>query len=258
MKLGQWELNSVNCEHFFAMCRGLPAESVDMILCDLPYGMTDCAWDLAIPLDFMWQEFRRIAKPNSAIVLTCVEPFTSQLVSSNYAMYRHSWVWNKGRAPNFLNANKEPLRMHEDVRVFSLERVNFYPQMRKGKLHRRGGSKKFNNGEVYGARVPVTSLSDEYYPDTLLNFPTIDNAQKVHPTQKPVDLFRYLIRTYSLPGEVVFDPCVGSGTTALAAREERRSYLCSDVSAEYVAVAQKRLDAPYTPNMFATFAEALP
>lgn len=245
-----FEVGTVYNVDLFTLCDGLEDQSVDMILCDLPYQATECIWDVMIPLDQMWQTFKRIIKLNGAIALTCSEPFTSVLVSSNYAMYRHSWVWDKGRAPNFLNANREPLRMHEDVRIFSLQAANYYPQMRLGKLHRRGGSKKFNNGEVYGGRIPVTSLSEEYYPHTILDFPTIDNAAKVHPTQKPVALFRYLIRTYTQPGELVLDPCVGSGTTAIAAREEGRQFICGDSSAEYVEVAKKRLDEPFTVPMF--------
>lgn len=236
----------------FSLCDRLSDESADMILCDLPYGVTKAPWDVVIPLDGMWERFCRIIKPRGAIVLTASQPFTSKLVMSNMEIYRHAWVWNKGRAPNFLNANQEPMKIHEDILVFSRESAMYYPQMRKGVPHVRGGkSKTRDNGTVYGQRTPVHYVSEEYYPHTILDFPTIDNAKKVHPTEKPVLLFEYLIRTYTREGDLVVDPCVGSGTTAIAARNLRRHYICGDTSAEYIETARRRLEAPHTPYMFA-------
>ncbi len=232
--------NSIHMADFFDLCNAMEHESADMILCDLPYGLTECRWDTVIPLEPMWASFKRIIKPTGAIVLTATQPFTSVLVSSNYEMYRHNWIWNKNRAPNFLNCNREPMRQHEDVLVFSHKAVNYYPQMVKSESHRRGGSKNQNNGEVYGEREPVSYVADEKYPKTILNIPTTDNAQKLHPTQKPVKLFEYLIRTYTQEKDLVFDPCVGSGTTALACIRSKRKYICGDSSAEYVRIAQNR------------------
>jgi site-specific DNA-methyltransferase (adenine-specific) len=237
------QLDTITCMDALELCHAVADAGiqVDMILADLPYGTTACAWDTVIPFEPMWAAFRRVAKPNAPIVLTAAEPFSSALVTSNIEEYRHVWVWDKGRAPNFLNANREPLRMHENVLVFSQAAPNYYPQMRFGPLHRRGGSKNQNNGTVYGEREPVTSESHEYYPDTFLRFPTIDNAKKTHPTEKPVALFEYLIRTYSQPGDVVLDPVVGSGTTSIAARNTDRRYLCGDILPEHVALAIRRV-----------------
>jgi len=238
--------NTIYNMDLFDLSSRISDQSIDMILCDLPYGMTNCGWDTVIPLGEMWQAFKRIIKPNGAIVLTATQPFTSMLVASNFEMYRHNWVWDKNRAPNFLNCNREPMRQHEDVLVFSQESVNYYPQMVKSETHRRGGSKNRNNGQVYGEREPVNYTSDEKYPKTILNIPTTDNAQKLHPTQKPVKLFEYLIRTYTRESELVFDPCVGSGTTALACRRSKRNYICGDLSPEYCEVAQNRVGEKLT------------
>jgi site-specific DNA-methyltransferase (adenine-specific) len=232
--------NTIHHMDIFELCNAMPNESVDMILCDLPYGMTNCRWDTIIPLSDMWNQFNRIAKPNAPIVLTATQPFTSVLVSSNYEMYRHNWIWDKNRAPNFLNANREPLRQHEDVLVFSIEPPNYYPQMVASDGHTRGSNSK-NNGEVYGKRRQVRkSTAKTRYPKTILNYPTEDNAQKVHPTQKPVSLFRYLIETYTQEDDLVFDPCIGSGTTFIAARKSNRNCIGGDSSAEYVEVARNR------------------
>lgn len=256
MKLGQWDVNSVNHADLFALCEGLPEQSVDMILCDLPYGTTACSWDTVIPFEPMWAAFKRVIKPKGAIVLTASQPFTSALVMSNPRMFRYEWIWNKSQGSGFLDANHKPLKAHESVLVFAEQRAVYYPQMRYGEPYISKRRNALTNTKNYGEFGLVDTVNKgERFPTSSLYFGV---ERTNHPTQKPVALFRYLIRTYTQPGELVLDPCVGSGTTALAAREEGRQFICGDLSAEYVAVAQKRLDAPYTPNMFATFAEALP
>lgn len=247
--LGTWKLNSVNCTDLFALCDGLPDASVDMILCDLPYAVTQNGWDELIPFAPMWTAFKRVIKPRGAIVLTASQPFTSALVMSNPSMFRYEWIWNKSQGSGFLDANRKPLKAHESVLVFAEERPVYYPQMTFGQPYISKRRNALTNSKNYGKFGLVDTISNgERFPVSSLYFP---NERTEHPTQKPVELFSYLIRTYTQPGELVLDPCVGSGTTAIAAREEGRQFICGDSSAEYVAIAQKRLDAPYTPNMFA-------
>jgi len=241
------------------LCNALPSQSVDLILCDLPYGVTACSWDTVIPLVPMWTEFKRVIKPRGAIVLTATQPFTSALVMSNPKWFKYSWVWVKSYATDFINAKNRPMRRHEDVLVFSEgttanrsdRRMNYYPQglSISGKRKYRPGGTIHTN--VIGSRPShINDYIQEFagYPDSILMFAN-GNHFNVHPTQKPVALFEYLIRTYTQPGELVFDPCVGSGTTAIAARQTGRRFICGDSSREYVEVARKRLTAPYTLPM---------
>jgi site-specific DNA-methyltransferase (adenine-specific) len=236
----QLQYNHVYNSDIFTLCDKLADASVDMILTDLPYGMTNCRWDSIIPIDAMWEQFTRIIKDNGAIVLTAVQPFTSMLIASNYEMYRHNWIWDKNRAPNFMNAKREPLRQHEDIIVFSKKAVNYNPIMVASEPHVRGSNSK-NNGTVYGKRKQAKkTIAHDKYPKTILKIPTTDNAQKFHPTQKPVKLFKYLIETYTDARAIVFDPCCGSGTTAIACQKSKRNYICGDISAEYVEIARNR------------------
>lgn len=243
------ELDRVHCVDIFDLCAAQPSQSVDCILCDLPYGTTTCAWDSVIPFEPMWAAFKRVIKPRGAIVLTASQPFTSALVMSNPKWFRYEWVWNKKLPVNFLNANSQPLKIHESVLVFSEAQSNYYPIMRKGVYRAKNFPDKTKG--VYGARGNILKYNDDYFPVSLLEYHNANQSEKEHPTQKPVDLFRYLIRTYTQPGELILDPCAGSGTTALAAREEQRHFICGDSSPEYVTIAQKRLALPYTLPMFA-------
>lgn len=247
----------------FTLCDALPDQSIDMILADLPYGTTACSWDTVIPFEPMWARFKRVIKPRGAIVLTASQPFTSALVMSNPGMFKYSWVWVKNRITGFANAKKQPLRRNEDVLVFNAE--TYFPQgVRRVNITRRNGvsagghslrgALTANSGKGQLRTVGSTykqELTD--YPDNILSIDC--EVDTIHGTQKPVALFRYLIRTYTRPGDIVLDPVVGSGTTALAAREEQRHYIVGDSSAEYVPIARERLAAPYTLPLFA--AEAM-
>lgn len=231
------------------LCGTLGAASVDMILCDLPYGTTACSWDTVIPFEPMWQQFKRVIKPNRAIVLTASQPFTSKLTCSNFPMFRYEWIWIKRHGSNFLDVNRKPMKCHESALVFSSGACIYYPQMREGTPYRCvTGSNTAN----YGKFKRVESNNDgERYPLSVLQ---LNDEHGLHPTQKPVALFEYLIRTYTQPGDVVLDPCVGSGTTAVACRNLDRRYICGDSSAEYVAVARKRLQDtdPYQSTVLPT------
>lgn len=242
------ELNQIYHSDLFELCGRLESQSVDMILCDLPYGTTACAWDTVIPFEPMWAAFKRVIKPRGAIVLTASQPFTSALVMSNPKMFRHEWIWEKEQGTNPFNASNAPMKAHEQVEVFAFSGVYYFPQMSTGKPYKGFSSSIATIGEVYSSAQSVHRQNDgTRYPLSTLRFA---GEYGLHPTQKPVALFRYLIRTYTQPGELVLDPCVGSGTTALAAREEGRQFICGDLSAEYVDVARKRLAEPYTLSMF--------
>lgn len=246
---GTPEKNQVYNLDLFDLCAAMPSASVDMILCDLPYAVTPASWDILIPLEPMWAAFKRIAKPKVAIVLTATQPFTTKLIASNYGMFKYSWLWDKVRPVGFLNAKVRPMMQHEDVIVFADGSPNYYPQMREAVRHGKRNSAT-SQSETNGKIDLVKSRFDygKRYPSSIIKFSHGYQTDKVHPTQKPVDLFRYLIRTYTEVGQVVFDPCVGSGTTAVAAREEGRSFIVGDSSLEYVEIARARLAAPYTPS----------
>jgi site-specific DNA-methyltransferase (adenine-specific) len=247
------EKNKVYHLDLFDLCAAMPSQSVDLILCDLPYGTTACAWDEIIPFDPMWKAFKRVIKSNGAIVLTATEPFTSRLVCSNLSMFRYRWIWEKGQGTDFQLAKLRPLSIVEDVCVFSHaktangahENMVYYPQMlARSKPSKSGGAptaKHLNNHNM----VATGNVFNESYPTNILRY---DKESGLHPTQKPTSLFRYLIRTYTQPGELVFDPCVGSGTTAVSAREEGRSFIVGDSSMAHVEMARDRLATPWTPS----------
>lgn len=236
------KLNTIYHADLFDLCKTMPDESVDMILCDLPYGTTACSWDSIIPIVPMWEQFKRIVKPNSAIVLTATQPFSSLLVTSNMKMFKHEWIWRKENGTNPLNAKIEPMRVHEVVLIFADGKTNYYPVMTKGKpyIEKSGVGLRHNGGH----KQIVTINDGNYYPQTVQFFM---RDKGIHPTQKPLALFEYLIKTYTLSGQLVFDPCVGSGTTALACQNTGRNFVCGDSSQEYVDMALHRLQVndPY-------------
>lgn len=252
------ERNTIHHADLFDLCAGLADQSVEMIACDLPYGTTNCAWDQVIPFEPMWAAFKRIIKPRGAIVLTASQPFTSALVMSWPQGFRHDWVWNKKYHSNPFLSAMQPLRVTESVLVFGVQSPVYYPQMalRPSEWMRAVPSYAHKNGEIFAnksTRHPNSSTRREMFPSNILSIP-LDNPMArstLHPTQKPVALFEYLIRTYTQPGELVFDPTAGSGTTAVAARQTGRDYIVGDSSAEYVALMRERLGKPYTLPMMA-------
>jgi len=236
--------NTIHHLDLMTLCNALPSQSVDLILCDLPYGVTACAWDTVIPFVPMWAEFKRVIKPRGAIVLTASQPFTSALVMSNPKWFRYEWIWEKEQGSNFLDAWRRPYKTHENILTFSSQSTNYSPQFEKGGSYTNW---KHRGTEVYGKFNNIQKLKTHgRLPKSIIRF---NRDHGLHPTQKPVALFEYLIRTYTQPGELVFDPCVGSGTTAIAARQTGRRFICGDSSREYVEVARKRLAAPYTLPM---------
>lgn len=215
----------------------LPTGSVDLILCDLPYGTTQNKWDSVIPLDRLWAEYWRIAKPNAAIVLTASQPFTTTLAASALDFLRYEWVWCKTRAVGHLNAKRRPMLKHETALVFCREAPPYNPQglQPHGKINRRSKS-----GDNYGAAGASNFAEWTNYPDSLIEFP--HDAEKLHPTQKPVALMEYLIQTYTNPGDLVLDNCMGSGTTGVAAMQSGRHFIGIEQDPDYFAICQRRIN----------------
>lgn len=234
-------------------------KSVDMILCDLPYGTTACKWDTIIPFEPLWAQYKRIIKDNGAIVLTASQPFTSALVMSNTKMFKYCWVWEKSRASNFMNSKRQPLKFHEDVCVFSfggittgsktnikynpqdlirIDKISKNSKSTGGMAWRDNGRMSMNNSLCKVGAEFLTEFTN--YPRSILKV-GFDETQKLHPTQKPVALFEYLIRTYTNEGETVMDNCAGSFTTAIAAINTNRGYICMEKDEKYFEIGTKRI-----------------
>ncbi|UYL94086.1 DNA methyltransferase [Geobacillus phage vB_GthS_PK5.1] len=236
--LGALELNRIYQMDCLEGMKLIPDKSIDMILCDLPYATTNNSWDSLIPLDKLWAEYERVIKDNGAIVLTCSQPFTTKLNASNLKLYRYEWIWVKSNSTGFQLANKRPLKKHENISVFYKKQPTYNPQGIKpyGRVNRRG--KVGNNWSEMSSNEYVQKYTN--YPTQLLKFPY--DKEKYHPTQKPVALFEYLIKTYTNEGEIVLDNCMGSGTTAVAALKTKRKFIGFEIVPEYVEIANKRLE----------------
>ena len=226
---------------------GLPAGSVDAIITDLPYGTTACAWDTVIPFEPLWAEVRRLLKPQGIFVTTAAQPFTSYLVTSNPKWFRYAMVWIKNRATGFLDANRRPLNNIEDILVFAPGRHTYTPQMTTGVRHKRGGKRRPSPNTHYrDFNEPGPTWSDQHYPTRTLEIPVV-RLHTAHPTQKPQALAEYLIRTYTNRGDLVLDPCMGSGTTGLAALATGRRFIGIEKDHGYAALAAARIAQAVTP-----------
>lgn len=219
----------------------IPPRSIDMVCADVPYGTTQCKWDSVIDLDEMWENLYRVAKPNAAIVLFSAQPFTSVLVSSNIKNWRSEWIWEKGNATGFLNAKKQPHRAHENIQVFYRQQPTYNPQVTNG--HERKSSKrKTVNSACYGKALSLTEYdSTSRYPRTVQFFSSDKQRGNYHPTQKPLALVRYLIETYSNPGEIVLDFTMGSGTAGIACQQSGRYFVGIEKDPDIFDVAFERL-----------------
>ena len=221
------------------LMKDIPDGSVDMILADLPYGTTRNKWDSIIPLDLLWVQYKRITKDNGAIVLTAQAPFDKVLGASNLGMLRYEWIWTKEAGTGFLNAKKMPLKNHENILVFYKKLPVYNPQMRLG--FKPYVTKKGNHGSNYGEdKGAITKSDGSRYPLTVLNFAR--DKDKLHPTQKPVALFEYLIRTYTNEGETVLDNVMGSGTTGVACKNTNRKFIGIELDEEYFKIAEGRIN----------------
>ena len=235
------------CGDCLDVMKDIPDKSVDMILCDLPYGTTACKWDSIISFDKLWEQYNRIIKDNCAIVLFGIQPFTTIMISSNINNFKHQWIWNKKNGSNFMQLKHHPNKIHEDIIVFGNngKTVNYYPQMIKGKMRTKGNEKIYNEDGVYYAHTKTKTKNDLYYPKSIIEFSNAGRtgrAKKVHPTQKPVDLLEYLIKTYTKEGEVVLDNCMGSGSTGVACKHTNRKFIGIEIDEKYFEIAKKRIE----------------
>lgn len=217
----------------------IPGGSVDMVMCDLPYGTTQNKWDSVIPFEPLWVEYKRLLKSSGVVVLTSAQPFTSALVMSQPKAFKYQWVWKKPCGTGFLNAKKQPLRNHEDVLVFYFEQPTYNPQFTKGSPYKQ---KQGSGSRNYGAvRDEYITVSDgKRYPLTVIEFNQGDT--KVHPTQKPVSLMEYLIRTYTNESDTVLDNTMGSGTTGVACMNTNRKFIGIERDEKYFQIAKDRIE----------------
>ena len=221
----------------------IPDGSVDMVLADPPYGTTACKWDTVIDLPLMWEQLKRAIKPNGAIVMTASQPFTSALVMSNPKMYKHCWVWDKKTISNPLQAKYQPLRQHEDICIFYKKQPVYNPKMQAGSPYndnRSTGARNASVGAFKGVERQVINNDGTRYPSSVQKFSNGNNGN-VHPTQKPVALMEYLIRTYTDERDTVLDFTMGSGTTGVAAKNTGRKFIGIELDKEYFKIAARRI-----------------
>lgn len=249
-------LNKVHCMDALELLKALPDASVNAIITDLPYGTTACSWDEIIPFEPMWAGVKRVLKPRGVFVTTASQPFTSKLVMSNLAWFKYDVIWRKTQATGHLNAQIAPMREHEEVLVFGSGGVNYYPQLSKKPAHNIRPVLPRANTAVYGAfdnNSPRIIPPDMTFPRSVMIFANPNHGEiGMHPTQKPLDLYKYLVLTYTQPGDTVLDFCAGSGTTAVAAATLNRQFIAGDTDAGYCAIARKRLET-VTQDMFAVY-----
>jgi len=229
--------------------KDIPDKSIDMILCDLPYGTTACKWDTVIPFEPLWAEYKRIIKKNGAIVLFGSQPFTSALGSSNLDMLKYSWYWRKTRATGHMNAKKMPMKDIEDVLVFYREPPTYNPQglLQINKKQKNSASHMARGITSDPTSVVTGGINNLEYTQEFTNYPrqVLDFASEGstdHPTQKPVALFEYLIKTYTNEGDLVLDNCMGSGTTGVACKNLNRNFIGIELDPEYFKIAEKRIN----------------
>ena len=244
--VGQLHSNTlVNADCLEAM-KYIADKSIDMVLCDLPYGQhgtTACKWDTIIPFEPLWQQYKRIIKDNGAIVLTASQPFTSALVMSNPDMFKCTWVWNKTKATNYVKARQMPMKYHEDILVFGKNKLVYNPQMETGKPYVKKAVSVAKEGTVF---IDTRKIGDinintgTRFPSSIIKISN-DNHNSLHPTQKPVALLEYLIRTYTNEDMLVLDNCMGSGSTGVACVNTNRKFIGIEMDEKYYDISCKRI-----------------
>lgn len=256
------EPNNIYMGDCLDLMKDIADKSIDAIICDLPYGVLNrgnksAQWDIVLPFDTLWKQYERVIKDNGAIVLFSQGMFTAQLMMSNPKLWRYNLVWDKRRATGFLNANRMPLRYHEDICVFYKKLPTYTPQMEdlngREPNHTQGHGLHNEKNQCYGNvnRINPT-YTDKKHPRSIIAIPAIHCSEgQSHPTQKPVELMRYLIRTYTNPGDVILDNTMGSGTTCVAAIKEGRKYIGIEKDNNYFEIAKKRIETELIqPELF--------
>ena len=248
------ELNTIYQGNCLELMQSIADKSIDMILCDLPYGTTACKWDTIIPFEPLWLQYKRIIKDNGAIVLTASQPFTTALIASNYKMFKYCWIWDKISCTGCMLTKKQPLRAYEDVVVFYSAQATYNPILRdKQKKDIRITNVRVKNmsqthpqKSEYNQFDKRTHPKDKSYPTNVIRINNYGKGfSRLHPTQKPVALFEYLIKTYTNENDLVLDNCIGSGTTAIACMQTNRNFIGMELEPKYVEIANKRINEFY-------------
>jgi len=224
--------------------KDIPDKSIDMILCDLPYGTTACKWDVVIPFEPLWAQYKRIIKDRGAIVLFGSEPFSSYLRMSNIKQFNYDWIWDKKKGGNPLLSKIQPIKVTETISVFHSK--TYYPIMTPRNKPKSRGTNKGVKSETTGNAFTEDKVYTEYYPKNIIEISNASQIGKVHPTQKPVALLEYLIKTYTLEGETVLDNCMGSGSTGVACVNTGRNFIGIEKDDKYFEIAKKRIEEHLT------------
>jgi site-specific DNA-methyltransferase (adenine-specific) len=245
------EVNKIYLGDCLELMPNIEDKSIDMILCDLPYGTTACSWDVVIPFEPLWKSYKRIIKDNGAIVLTGSQPFTSMLVMSNLEMFKYEWIWHKNSGTGFAVSKYQPMRYHESILVFAKSKTNYFPiKSERYSIGSKMRNKyKMNVGnENTSHHVPMKKIIKKYdsetkSPESVICIKSVNNSiGKLHSTEKPVELFEYLIRTYTNENDLVLDNCIGSGTTAIACIKSNRNYIGIEKDDKYFEIAKNRIE----------------
>lgn len=231
----------------------IPSQSIDMILCDLPYGRTHNRWDSIIPYDKLWEQYERVIKPNGCIALFCDGLFMAELMLSNKKLWKYNLVWDKVLSSGFLNANKQPLRSHEEIAIFYKSQPTYNPQKTKGNPNHSKGVPKECSNNNYGNFDFVDNreeLGDMKHPKSIITVQKPHPSTMMHPTQKPVEVLEWLIKTYTNEGDIVLDNCMGSGSTGVACINTHRNFIGIELTDEYFAIAEERIEKQQKETLF--------
>ena len=236
------EINKIHQGDCLELMKNIPSGTVDLILCDLPYGTTQCKWDKVIPFEPLWEQYNRIIKKNGAIVLFGNQPFTSELIHSNLKMFKYNWIWQKSNSTGFLNSKKQPLNDNETVSVFYKKQCLYNPQMTIAQKTYKRRDVKRKKSDCYGKEKDFRQVDIGLrYPKRIIYFNNNNTQNQLHPTQKPTSILEYLIKTYTNEDDLVLDNCIGSGTTAVACINTSRNFIGIELDEKYFEIAKKRV-----------------
>lgn len=251
-------LNKIYNEDCIETMKRIPDDSIDLMLTDTPYNVTSADWDNSLDLPLLWNEWNRICKIDAAMIFTATQPFSSELIISNKSNFKYEWIWQKSQPTGFILADKRPLNYHEHILVFYRKQPTYNPIMVKGLVNH--GDNNYKTDKIKSSISTAMGSKMQYkkadksglkYPASIIKINCVDRAKVEHPTQKPIDLFRYLIKTYTNEHETVFDGYMGSGTTAMACIAEKRNFVGSELNKEYFELATKRIETELLqPKLF--------